>query len=544
MEMDKHLKEVYGFNNFRHKQRDIICDLINDKDTIAILPTGGGKSLLYQYPATFTNKITIVVSPLISLMNDQCRHLNLKNIKAVALNSETCVPVSEYVNYKIIYTTPEFMMSRIPAFKLIKGNIGLFAIDEAHCVSQWSHDFRLSYQKLGLLKTEFPEIPLLAVTATATPNVLKEMKKFLNILNPKEYSLGTRRENLMIKVLPKSQFSNCIINEPTIVYVQTRKLCESLNDDFIKKGIKSTFYHGGMEKHEKNRSHELFVTGEAIVIVATISFGMGIDKSDIRHVINYGVPANIESYYQEIGRAGRDGIDSKATIYYKDSDFSTTAYLISQSQDIDQIKIKTRNMKIFQSYLQENNICRQQMIDYYFKTGNLASEEDVIDIEKCNKCDNCLRTDKIELTDISADAKRIVENINNIYKQIGHTLGMTKTIKYIQKYSRGPKVTGAYIKDIINILIRKDVLCSKKIGYGFVVEIGKKKLEDILPLNSRINKTYMKKTYAGSKIRENIHLTKIMELRNSIAKKYNILPSEFINDMVLMNIERKTNIIK
>lgn len=537
--MEEHLKQVYGFNKFRHKQRDIISDLIKNKDTIAILPTGGGKSLLYQYPATFTEKITIVVSPLISLMNDQCRHLNLKNIKAVALNSETCVPVSEYVNYKIIYTTPEFIMSRIPVFKMIKENIGLFAIDEAHCVSQWSHDFRVSYQKLGLLKTTFPDIPLLAVTATATPNVLKEMKQFLNIPNPKEYSLGTRRTNLNIKVLEKSEFENCIIDEPTIIYVQTRKLCESLHDDFTKKGIKSTFYHGGMKKDDKNRSHELFITGEVKVIVATISFGMGIDKSDIRHVINYGVPANIESYYQEIGRAGRDGIDSKATIYYKDSDFSTTAYLISLSKDAEQIKIKTRNMNIFQSYLQENNICRQQMIDYYFKTGHLACEEDVNDIEKCNKCDNCLRKNKIELIDISADAKRIVDIINNIYKQTGHTLGMTKTIKYIQKYRSGSKVPNTYIKDIIQILIRKEVLCSKKIGYGFIVSIGKKKIHGMLPLKARINKKDIRKTYASSKIRENIHLSKIMELRNTTAKKYNILPPEFINDMVLMNIERK-----
>jgi ATP-dependent DNA helicase RecQ len=537
--MKKHLKEVYGFNNFRHKQKNIICDLIKKKNIIAILPTGGGKSLLYQYPATFTNKITIVVSPLISLMNDQCRHLNLKNIKAVSLNSETFVPVNEYKNYKIIYTTPEFIMSRMPAFNLIKDKIGLFAIDEAHCVSQWSHDFRTSYQNLGMLKTKFPDIPMLAVTATATPNVLKEMKTFLNMANAEEYSLGTRRTNLNIKVLPKSEFKNCIINEPTIIYVQTRKLCEKLHNDFINKGIASAFYHGGMEKAEKNKSHELFMSDKIKVIVATISFGMGIDKSDIRHVINYGVPANIESYYQEIGRAGRDGIDSRATIYYKDSDFSTTSFLISQSQDAQQIKIKTRNMHIFQSYLQEKNICRQQMIDYYFKTGYLASEEDVIGMEKCGKCDNCLRKDKIELLDITEDAIFIVETINNIYKQKGHTFGMQKTIKIIQKNRTGVKVSDTYIKEIIQILIGKQVLDLGKVGFGFILIFGEKNIKDILPLKARIQKQEILNTYAGAAYKNNDSLNKTLELRNSIAKKYNILPSEFINDMVIRNIDRK-----
>ena len=301
--MEKHLKSTYGFNNFRKHQKEIITDILNKKDVFAILPTGGGKSLLYQFPATFSEKITVVVSPLISLMNDQCQYLNSKNIKAVCLNSESCVTLSQYKNYKIIYTTPEFITANIFSFMETKDNIGLFAIDEAHCVSQWSHDFRESYQQLNILKKHFPEIPLLAVTATATPHVLKEMYSFLNIKNASEYLLGTRRTNLAIKILPKYEFAKCTFEEPTIVYVQTRKICEKLHNNFLEQGIASACYHGGMEKNAKMKSHEQFIKGEIIVIVATISFGMGIDKSDIRHVINYGVPSNLESYYQEIGRA-------------------------------------------------------------------------------------------------------------------------------------------------------------------------------------------------------------------------------------------------
>ena len=249
--METHLKSAYGFNKFRDYQKEIITDLLDKEDVFAILPTGGGKSLLYQFPATYTKKTTIVISPLISLMNDQCQYLNSKNIKCVCLNSETCVDVSEYKDYQIIYATPEFITSRIKVFERVAGDIGLFAVDEAHCVSQWSHDFRESYQKLGIIKERFPQIPLLAVTATATPRVLDEMYEFLNITEACEYSLGTRRTNLEISVRPKSEFSDCKFDEPTIVYVQTRKICEKLSADLKAKGVTTAYYHGGMEKEDK-----------------------------------------------------------------------------------------------------------------------------------------------------------------------------------------------------------------------------------------------------------------------------------------------------
>jgi len=524
--MDKHLKNVYGFNTFRGKQQHIINDLLTKKNVFAILPTGGGKSLLYQFPATFTDKITIVISPLISLMNDQCKYLNSKNIMAVCLNSESFVNVSSYINYKIIYTTPEFIMSRLQAFNTIKSHIGLFAIDEAHCVSQWSHDFRPSYQGLGIIKKKFPDIPLLAVTATATPRVLAEMYKFLNVKDHVEYSLGTRRTNLIIKVLPKKQFSRCTFKEPTIVYVQTRKLCEKLNDDLLRKGISSACYHGGMSKDNKNKSHELFINGKIIVIVATISFGMGIDKSDIRHVINYGVPANIESYYQEIGRAGRDGINSKATLFYNDNDFTTTSYLISLSKDEEQIKIKTKGMNTFRSYLQEKNICRQQLIDHYFATGDFACEEDVKHIPKCNMCDNCLDTDKQPCIDISTDANTIIGIIGNYHRKKGYNLGVKKTIALIKTCI---KKSSKWVKDVLEILITKNVLYRYKAGFGFVIGVGDVDLKDILPVKSRADTVY-----------KNNSLIRTMALRDKLAHKFNLVPSSFINDRVIMNIDKRS----
>ena len=541
--MEKHLKELYGFNQFREYQKDIVLDLLNKKDIFAVLPTGGGKSLLYQFPATYTNKTTIVISPLISLMNDQCIYLNSKNIKAVCLNSETSVGVSEYKNYKIIYTTPEFIVNRIPAFKLIKDNIGLFAVDEAHCVSQWSHDFRPNYQRLSLLKSNFPTIPLLAVTATATPRVLKEMHKFLNVKNCKEYLLGTRRTNLVISVLPKKEFSKCVFEEPTIVYVSTRKLAEKIATQLNSKNIKTSFYHGGMSKKEKNISHEQFINGDITVIVATISFGMGIDKADIRHVVNYGVPSDLESYYQEIGRAGRDGIISKATIYFDDGDFNTSAFLIKTGNPT-QIEVKTKGLNILSNYLNEKNMCRQQIIDYYFKTGEFPTEKDVENIPKCNMCDNCLNSNNIEMVDITKEATSIVNIFKDVTRYRRFDFGLKKTIQMIQsnkKYQLEPPRTDKWIKDVIDILVAKKILKRYKAGFGMVIGLGDINVADISPIKGRIEtgSSTIKNVFQSYKYKEK-QLSDLIELRNRLARKYNMIPASFINDRVIGNIYKNT----
>lgn len=538
--MESHLKSTYGFNNFREYQKDIITDLLNNEDVFAILPTGGGKSLLYQFPATYSKKATIVICPLISLMNDQCQYLNSKNIKSVCLNSETCVPISEYKNYQVIYATPEFITFRINAFAKIIGDIGLFAVDEAHCVSQWSHDFRESYKQLGVIKETFPNIPLLAVTATATPRVLDEMYEFLHITDACEYSLGTRRTNLAISVRPKNEFAECSFDEPSIVYVQTRKICEELTNDLSSKGVKTACYHGGMEKEEKERSHELFIKGEVMVIVATISFGMGIDKSDIRHVVNYGVPSDIESYYQEIGRAGRDGVNSKATIYYNPQDFTTVAHLISQSSEESQKQIKTDAMKKFRSYLGENNLCRQQMIDFYFETGEFSTEDKITHIPKCNMCDNCCGTKKQDMRDLSEEAKVILRVIQANRNQTGFNLGMEKTIALIKKdgnYIFQGK-SKKWIRDIIDILATKDIVERRAVGnFGaLVIGIGKSKLNDSLPIMARIDDDVSKAPKISSK---ESNFDRLYKIRDELAKHHGVVPTMFLNDRVVMNVHEK-----
>jgi ATP-dependent DNA helicase RecQ len=534
--MEAHLKSTYGFNDFRDYQKDIICDILKNENVFAILPTGGGKSLLYQFPATYNNKITIVVSPLISLMNDQCMFLNSKNIKSVCLNSEARTDVSSLGDCKIIYTTPEFITNRMLVLDKLKDNIGLFAIDEAHCVSQWSHDFRTSYLELGIIKKMFPKIPMLAVTATATPRVVDDMYDLLGIEEACEYNLGTRRTNLEINIHPKRLFNNYKFTEPTIIYVQTRKVCEELCEKLLITGTRACYYHGGMDKNLKQLSHNKFASGEIKVIVATISFGMGIDKSDIRHVINYGVPSDIETYYQEIGRAGRDGLPSKATLYYNDGDFATTQFLINQSSDSKQIALKMEAMNTFRKFLSENNMCRQQVIDYYFEKGSYPTEENVDHIPKCNMCDNCKGDKRQKVADISEETKTIVNIINTHLKVKGFTFGMVKTGDLIKKNPLFKLHSKLYIKELLEILITKNVLKRVHKGNNSVICVRKteKELSEMMPITARVNSDISVDFKNKSSIDKN--LERLYEIRKTIASKYGILPTMFINDKVLMNI--------
>ena len=533
--MEEHLKNVYGYNGFREYQKDIITDILDGENVFAILPTGGGKSLLYQFPATYSNKITVIVSPLISLMNDQCEHMTSKNIATVCLNSETNVKLDKLNTFSLIYTTPEFLTNRINVFKKLESSICLFAIDEAHCVSQWSHDFRESYQQLNIIKDMFPSIPLLAVTATATPRVLDDMYGLLNIEEATQYSLGTRRTNLAIRVLPKSDYAKHVFDKPTIVYVQTRKLCESLCDEISNKGIKCTCYHGGMPIQQKNTSHERFLKGEVLVIVATISFGMGIDKSDIREVINYGVPNDIESYYQEIGRAGRDGLMSETTIYYQSSDFATANYLINTSKDPEQRAIKGNALNTFRRYLSENHLCRQQMIEYYFENGTIPNEDEAKHIPKCGICDNCLCTKTLNMVDIKLEATFIVNYIKDFYTRNNYTLGLDKLSSAIRKECGIINIKSKKkCIEIIEFLITKDILKRTSIGTGkYVINIGNNKIKSEQPLMAHMTPEIKTISVNTDK------LSKFKEVRDILASKYNITPVVLINDRVLFNIQYK-----
>tara|TARA_Y100000389_G_C17470954_1_gene530748 strand:+ start:8239 stop:10200 length:1962 start_codon:yes stop_codon:yes gene_type:complete len=458
-----HLSEVYGHGAFRGPQKTIISGLLAGVSSVVIMPTGAGKSLLYQFPATYGGKTSVVISPLISLMNDQAHKLRARGIRAVCLNSKTTVADKlNIVSAQVIYTTPENITS--PSCVLWKSgvDIGLFAIDEAHCISQWSHDFRPAYAALSLLMEYRSSIPILAVTATATPSVLEELIEILQLKNCKVYQGGTHRDNLRIRVCPKSEFSGCMFNGQAIVYVQTRKVCENVCASLQSKGILTTLYHGGLSKKTRSVAHNEFTQGLVQVVVATISFGMGIDKADIRQVINYGVPTDIETYYQEIGRAGRDGKESSAITYYDNSDFATARNLINTCPSPEQRAIKHKSLKALRLYLSERSACRQTMLDNYFKTGELAVST-ARKTSGCGMCDNCTRISSDKGRNVGDQMRAILEVTLNQHRKKGFGLGVSKTVKLLKNHKAFINFSNKSLKACVEEAITMDVVTQQEV---------------------------------------------------------------------------------
>lgn len=541
--MKRHLKTVYGFGKFRDFQDKIIKDTINGDDTIVIFPTGGGKSLCYQFPATYMNKKTIVISPLISLMYDQKRNLDSKGIKSVCLNSENSYNKKTIENSNIIYSTPEYFTRNIHIFKNIE-NICLFAIDEAHCLSEWGHDFRRSYNKLSIIRNVFRNIPIMSLSATATPNVLEDILKVLDLDEVKQYQLSSIRDNLSIHVREKSDdiLYDLDINkgESTIIYAQTRKNVEKIYNLLKSDGVQVGRYHAGLTSELKKRNHDLFVNDKIQVIVATVCFGMGIDKPDIRKVINYGSPCNLETYYQEIGRAGRDGKLSNVIMYYSNQDYNINSFILSKGDNIKEIQRKHKLLDIFEKYINNKQICRQSMIEYYFDNGDIPSENKTT----CKICDNCTRKNVYE--NITTESKLVLSLIKilpteyGMIKIIKILRGMDNNFKNNKYYGQGWNKSNVWWKSCINYLINNDFLVKKSCSYYTVIGI-KNDVDKIIYMNDvTINDTTdTKYDYIRSQLSIVNNIPKYMILSENILDEIKrVKPSTF---MELYNIDGISN---
>ncbi len=435
MEPVQALQKYFGYSEFRHEQEAIIQHILNKKDVLALMPTGGGKSLCYQLPAVLLDGLTIVISPLIALMKDQVDSLNVNGIPAAFYNSsqstEEQIQLTTKLRnnqIKLLYLAPERLFgneSKLISF-LKSLPVSLIAIDEAHCISHWGHDFRPEYLMLAGLKLEFPNIPVIALTATADKLTKKDILEKLNLKDPAIFVSSFNRANITYKVIPKKNSFNQLLDflddhkdDSGIIYCLSRKSTEALAADLKEEGFAAEPYHAGLENAVKARTQEAFLRDEVKIIVATIAFGMGINKSNVRYVVHVDMPKNIEGYYQETGRAGRDGLASDAMLLYSPGDAIKLKQFAMVEDNPEQSRIMLKKLDDMVRYCQMH-ACRRQFLLKYF-------EEDFP--PNCGSCDFCLT--EFKRFDATLIAQKALSAVTRLKERFGTT--------YVIDFLRGSK---------------------------------------------------------------------------------------------------------
>jgi ATP-dependent DNA helicase RecQ len=417
------LKNVFGYDTFRPLQREIIENVLARRDTLAIMPTGGGKSLCYQIPALLLNGLTVVVSPLISLMKDQVEQLGAVGVPALFLNS-SLAPYEyqenmEYVkrgDVRLLYVAPETLLTPRILSLLAGVNVSLLTIDEAHCISEWGHDFRPEYRQLVEVRKRFPAAVCLALTATATSRVRQDIRTTLKFATTNEFIASFNRENLYIEVIRKRdpiaqtvQMLERYKDQSGIIYCFSRKQVDELAGYLASKGYSVRSYHAGLEDSERRRNQEAFIRDDAQIIVATIAFGMGINKPNVRFVIHFDLPKSIEGYYQEIGRAGRDGLPAHCLLLYSYSDVAKLNYFIGQKTGSEK-RVAIQHLDAMVRFAEGETACRRKPLLNYFG--------ETISADSCSNCDNCTST-PTPLTDITIYAQKFLSCVKRADEKFG-----------------------------------------------------------------------------------------------------------------------------
>ena len=428
------LKRHFGFTSFRPLQEEIMRDALSGRDVFALLPTGGGKSLCFQLPALLQSGLTVVVSPLIALMKDQVDALQSAGIAATFLNSSLSPGESRERlrrlhggEIRLLYVAPERLT--LPGFleDLRRWKISLVAVDEAHCISEWGHDFRPEYRQLAQLRTLLPDIPIMALTATATERVRRDILVQLQLRDPANYAASFNRPNLTYRVLPKAQPYDLILeylrgrpHDSGIIYCHSRKGTESLAAKLMADRVKARPYHAGMEAKDRSANQELFLRDEVRVICATIAFGMGINKPNVRFVIHHDLPKNIEGYYQETGRAGRDGLPGDCLLLFSTADVVKLRRFIDEKTDPAEKEIARRQLSQIIHYAESGGCRRAALLGYF---GEQRVEEN------CGGCDNCLTPR--ETFDGTVPAQKFLSCIYRLREKSGFSVGLNHVIEVL-----------------------------------------------------------------------------------------------------------------
>ncbi|MFT7507169.1 MAG: ATP-dependent DNA helicase RecQ [Acidimicrobiales bacterium] len=480
------LKKHFGYDEFRPLQKDIIQRVLEKEDCLVLMPTGGGKSLCFQLPTLLQEGLTIAVSPLISLMKDQVDALTANGIKAAFINSSLTQDEIAYIindiqsgAIKILYIAPERLS--VPNFQELLHTlpIGMFAIDEAHCISEWGHDFRPDYRNLNKLRTDFPTIPIIALTATATEQVRADIVKQLNLPSPHIFTSSFNRENLSYEVLPKKESFGTILSlielhpkESVIIYCFSRKDTESIASKLKAHGHNAGTYHAGLTADTRRDNQDKFIRDDIHIMVATIAFGMGIDKPDVRLVIHHSLPKSIEGYYQETGRAGRDGLPARCVLLFSYADKFKQDYFISMIPEGEEKQQAQDNLDQSMQYGTLPS-CRRKFLLRYFN-------EDYTQ-ENCGNCDRCIAFAPLEAATSSAKGKT--------KKSKGKTSAST---------ARAAD-TGDYDTDLFEVLKQLRMRESKRLKVPPYIVFGDKSLRDMCQNKPQTDTAFLRINGVGDK---------------------------------------------